>query len=229
MAKHACNAFLATSISFVNQIADLCEATGADVREVVRVMRADRRIGERAFLDAGLGYAGGTLGREVRALLDLGARHETSLELLAAVGVVNTRRVAGVLDRLKRVYPQLAGRTVGVLGLTYKSGTSTLRGSAALQLIELLLAEGVRAVAFDPLAHTEELNGGPSFELADEPRGAARDADALVLVAPWPGIETVDFRACAGAMRRPVLIDTGNHLAREAMRAAGFEYQGVGR
>jgi UDPglucose 6-dehydrogenase len=229
MAKHACNAFLATSISFVNQVADLCEATGADVSEVVRVMRADRRIGKDAFLNAGLGYAGGTLGREVRALLDLGGRHGIPQELLAAVDLVNTGRVAGVVSRLKRVYAQLAGRRIGVLGLTYKSGTSTLRGSAALQLIGLLSAEGARTVAFDPLARTEELNDAPPFELAGEPRLAAQDADALVLVAPWPEIDRLDFRACAGVMKRPVLIDTGNHLAREAMQAAGFEYQGVGR
>jgi UDPglucose 6-dehydrogenase len=229
MAKHASNAFLALSISFINQIADLCEETGADVTDVAAVMRLDQRIGPQAFLNAGLGYAGGTLGREIRALHHLGARHGVSTDLLDSVALTNERRVPRVLQRLKQLDFALGGARIAVLGLTYKPGTSTLRRSAALELIECLTHEGATVAAFDPLARLVEAPDLPEFEACADPMSAARGASALVLVAPWGGMAQFDFAACSQVMERAVLLDTGNYLPPAAMAQAGFTYVGVGR
>ena len=229
MAKHAANAFLAMSISFINQIADLCEHTGADVTEVAEILKLDRRIGPYAYLSAGMGYAGGTLGREIRALRQLGKQHTVDTGLLDAVEQINSRRVLTLLRRLKQVYPVLGGVRVGVLGLTYKPGTSTLRRSAALELIDLLLAEHATVAAFDPLARLSELPEPPPFQIYDDPMEVAQDASVLVLVAPWADIDQFDFSACAKAMKQPVLLDTGNFLSPANITGAGFTYMGVGR
>lgn len=229
VAKHASNAFLATSISFINQLADLCQVTGADVTEVAEVMKLDRRIGPHAYLSPGLGYAGGTLGREIRALRALGKAKGVDTTLFAAVEAVNLERVPQVKEQLKRHLTGLRGQRIAVLGLTYKAGTSTLRRSAALQLIELLQAEGARIAAFDPLANLEELPERPGFEVCADPLSAAKGASALVLVAPWAGIDRLDLQACAQAMQQPLFLDTGNFLAPERARKAGLTYVGVGR
>jgi UDPglucose 6-dehydrogenase len=229
MAKHACNAFLATSISFINQIADLCEATGADVGEVVQILRLDQRIGPRAYLSPGLGYTGGTLGREVRALQHLGAAHGVATDLFDSVDAVNARRVGGPVDRLRRLHGGLAGLRIAILGLTYKPGTSTLRRSPAIQLAALLQREGASVVAFDPLARLDGDGLIPGLELAADPVAAATGADSLVLVSPWQGIEEVDMRSWVRVMKRPVLVDTGNFIPAAHAEGAGLRYVGVGR
>lgn len=229
MGKHASNAFLATSISFINEIADVCERTGADVTQVAQIMKLDRRIGPYAFLSAGLGYAGGTLGREIRALHHLGEQYGVPTDLLDAVGVVNERRVPGVLARLKAVYPRLRGLRVAVLGLTYKAGTSTLRRSAALELIDRLVEEGASVAAFDPLARLEETPAAPALQLVRDVQEALAQADAAILISPWARIEDVDWPACAEAMKAAVLLDAGNYLTPARLEASGFRYLGVGR
>lgn len=229
MAKHASNAFLATSISFINQVSDLCEATGADVGEVARVLRLDERIGPHAYLSPGLGYTGGTLGREIRALQRLGARHGVATDLFDAVDAVNERRVAVPIERLRRLHGSLDGLRIGLLGLTYKPGTSTLRRSPAIQLASLLQLEGASVVAFDPLARPDGDAAIPGLEIVPDPVAAASGADSLVLVSPWQGIEEADMRIWAQVMRRPVLVDTGNFLPAACAEGAGLRYVGVGR
>ena len=227
MAKHASNAFLATSISFINQIADLCEAEAADVMEVAAILKLDRRIGRQAFLSAGLGFAGGTLGREIRALQKLGAADGVSTELLDAVANVNDRRVGHILEGLKSAVTNLRAAPIAVFGLTYKAGTSTLRRSASLRLIEQLVAARVTVSAFDPLAQIDESANLPPFQLHREPSPALTGAQAVVLMAAWP--DALGFEQAAALMARPVLMDTGNYVEPQAARAAGFEYHGVGR
>ncbi len=229
MAKHASNAFLATSISFINEISNLCEETGADVTEVTRILKMDRRIGPHAFLDAGLGYAGGTLGREVQALRELGKRKHVETDLMNSVDIVNSRRVTRTMQRLKSAQASLNGLKIAVWGLTYKPGTSTLRRSAALELIDLLRADGAVVAAFDPLARLGELVEKPPFELSGQPLDAAEDASALLLMGSWPWLLTLDFRLVAERMKRPLMLDTGNMMSPAEMVAAGFEYFGVGR
>jgi UDPglucose 6-dehydrogenase len=229
MAKHAANAFLATSISFINQVADLCEATGADVCEVARVLRLDVRIGPHAYLSPGLGYTGGTLGREIRALQHLGARHRVATDLIDAVDAVNSRRVEAPVERLRQLHGSLDGLRIGLLGLTYKPGTSTLRRSPAIQLAAMLQREGASVAAFDPLARPDGDGPIPGLEIVPDPVAAASGADSLVLISPWQGIEEADMRIWAQVMRRPVLVDTGNHLPAACVEGAGLRYVGVGR
>jgi UDPglucose 6-dehydrogenase len=227
MAKHASNAWLATSISFINQIADLCEQAGADVTEVAAIMKLDRRVGPNAFLSAGVGYAGGTLGREIRALQKLGQSKGISTELFDAVDAVNQRRMIHVMNRVRAVQPVLDDASIAVFGLTYKAGTSTLRRSASLILISELTSAGARVSAYDPLAQLDEAGDLPRFTLHREPAEAIRQASALILMARWP--QELAPRTAAGLMARPVVVDTGNHLDPGAAREAGLEYCGIGR
>ena len=229
MTKHACNAFLGASISFINEIADLCDAVGADVGAVAAGMRLDGRIGPRAFLDAGLGFAGGTLGRDLRALQAAGAEHGRPTRLADAALEVNRGRTALVRRQLERIYDPLAGLTVGVLGLTYKPGTSTLRRSAALEIIADLARSGVAARAYDPLADLDGLIDPPPFTRVDDVYAAADDADAIVLVTPWDGLDALDLKLLRSRMRRPVFIDTRNRFDPDRLAQFGFIYLGVGR
>jgi UDPglucose 6-dehydrogenase len=227
MGKHASNAWLATSISFINQIADLCEQAGADVTEVAAIMKLDHRVGSNAFLSAGVGYAGGTLGREIRALQKLGVAHEVSTELFDAVDAVNQRRMSHVMNRVRAVQPLLNDVTIAVFGLTYKPGTSTLRRSASLTLINELIAAGAHVSAYDPLAQLDEAGDLPLFTLHREPAEAIRQASALILMARWP--KELAPRTAVGLMARPVVVDTGNYLDPGTAREAGLEYCGMGR
>jgi UDPglucose 6-dehydrogenase len=229
LTKHACNAFLATSISFANEIADLCDATGADIDLVTAGMKLDRRIGPHAFLGAGPGFAGGTLGRDLRALQRLGQEHGRPTRLADATLEVNHARSDLVLAQLARVYPELDGLRVGVLGLTYKPGTSTLRRSPGLHIIGRLAEAGVAVAAFDPLAGAADEGAGPAFSRAVDPYGAADGADAVVLVTPWHGLDDLDLPRLRDRMRRPVFVDLGNVLDPARLAAAGFVYLGVGR
>jgi len=253
MAKHASNAFLATSISFINEMATLCDEVGADALQVAQIMKLDRRIGKYAFLSPGLGFAGGTLGREIRSLQKLGRRHGCDTTMMDAVMTINQARAHLVGQRLQRIlalspacpevppeldegpcrrvegYDSLEGLQVGVLGLTYKPGTSTLRRSIALDIIRDLVAQGASVKAFDPLARLDEVADLPPFEPCPNAYAAAQGSDALVLVTEWADIHDLDLPRLRAAMRRPVFIDTRNIFDPPKMQAAGFIYLGVGR
>jgi UDPglucose 6-dehydrogenase len=229
MTKHASNAYLAASISFVNEIADLCDELGADIRDVVRGMRLDRRIGPYAFLTPGLGFAGGTLGREIRTLQQLAERHAGRTPLMDAVMAVNRGRVRVVRDRLARAYGSLDGLRVGLLGLTYKSGTSTLRRSIALEIATGLVEEKVDVRVFDPYANLAEVRPVPGLSVSEDGYAAAEVADALILLTDWEGWRRLDFARIKQCMRRPLVIDIPNLLDPQEMRALGFAYSGIGR
>lgn len=229
MAKHASNAFLATSISFINEIANLCDEVGADALQVAQIMKLDRRIGRYAFLSPGLGFAGGTLGREIQALRRLGQQHRCDTPMMDAVMTVNQARAHLVGRHLQRIYDSLEGLQVGLLGLTYKPGTSTLRRSIALDIIRDLAAQGALVKAFDPLARLDEVADLPPFEPCHDPYDAARGSDALVLVTEWAGIHDLDLPRLRAAMRRPVFIDARNVFKPADMIQLGFVYSGIGR
>jgi len=159
MAKHASNAYLSTSISFINEIANLCEVLDADATEVARILKSDRRIGKYAFLSPGLGFAGGTLGREIRALQKLGAAQQMSTPLMDAVWQINAQRAKLISRRLSSALGGLDGHQIGILGLTYKAGTSTMRRAISLDIIRDLIQQGVKIKAFDPLANLAEVAG----------------------------------------------------------------------
>jgi UDPglucose 6-dehydrogenase len=228
MGKHAANTFLATSISFINQIADLCEVTGADVTQVAAIMKLDRRIGSNAFLSAGLGYAGGTLGREIRALQQLGATHQVETVLLDSVDRINGGRTARLIRRVKTALSPIRGQRVGILGLAYKAGTSTLRRSVAVEIANRLQADGARVAAFDPLVSAAELDG-IELEFSRDPEEVSRGAAALIIMVPWEGLTVSALRRWRSGMDQPLIFDTGNYLPAAEVVAAGFVYYGVGR
>lgn len=229
MAKAASNAFLALSISAINEFADLCDRVGADVIQVAEIMKLDPRIGSRAYLTPGLGFAGGTLGRDVRGVQGLGREHRTPTRIMDAVMEVNGTRPALVGRRLEELYGSLSGRTVAVFGLTYKPGTSTLRRSTGLDIVADLAQRGAAVRVYDPLARLRELDRLPPFTMASDPYGAADGADALVLVTPWDGLERLSLSRLRRVMRRPVLLDTRNYFDPARLYRLQFEYMGIGR
>ena len=228
MAKHALNSFLATSVSFVNEVADLCEATGADVLSVVSALKADPRIGAHAFLSPGFGFAGGTLARDIQVLRDVARRGQLETSLLDSVLKVNDGRPGLVLRRLRERCGGIAGLEIGVLGLTYKAGTSTLRRSIALEIIRTLVEAGAHVRAFDPKADLSELEG-KAFELVDSAEEAARGASVLVVLTEWPEFRELNFVRIRSLMKEPVILDGKNLLADLRLGDAGFHYLGIGR
>jgi len=229
MIKHALNALLATCISFGNEMANLCDEVGANALELVRALHFDPRVGQLAPLRPGLGFAGGTLARDLKTLKKLGERSGSETPLVEAVLRVNERQRRLVTRKLIKGYGSLEGLTVGILGLTYKPGTSTLRRSAALEIIDELTAGGAAVRAYDPRADLEELPATPNFEFCSDPGAVALRSDALVIVTEWPEFRSLNFRAIRDAMRNPLLIDAQNMLDAEEMTRIGFRYLGVGR
>ena len=229
MTKHALNAFLATSVSFANEIANLCDEAGADALKVAEALRSDSRIGRKARLSPGLGFAGGTLARDLKALKNLGSRFGYETHLINGVLAVNERQNKLVVRKLRKVYGSIKGLTIGVLGLTYKPGTSTLRRSAALEIIGDLANEGAFVRAFDPKADLEEIRLRREFVFCSDPSEVARDADALIIVTEWPEFKSLDFDLIKAVMKKPVVIDTKNLLDYELMIDKGFVYFGIGR
>lgn len=224
MAKHASNAFLATSISFMNEVADLCATVGAEPASVADILRADRRIGPHAYLAPGLGFAGGTLGRELRALQLIGSRHDIETPLTDAVLRVNDNRLRLVSQWLCRALGDLSTRRIAVHGLTYKSGTSTLRRSIPLEIVGDLVACGARVSASDPLASFQEVQAiAPGVRLHRDPYRAASGSEALVVLADGiaPALELDRLRA---VMRGDLILDARAALEPSAVRQAGFRY-----
>jgi UDPglucose 6-dehydrogenase len=229
MTKHALNAYLATCISFANEMANLCDEVGADALDVAKALHLDRRLSPLAPLRPGLGFAGGTLARDLKTLRKLGEQNGGGTPLIDGVLRVNEQQNRVVVRKLGRLYGSLEGLTVGVLGLTYKPGTSTLRRSIALEIIGELTALGAAVKAHDPRANLEELPDTPGFEFCPDPYAVAAGSDALVIVTEWPEFRDLDFAALKKSMRNPVLVDAQNMLDAKEMAQMGFRYLGVGR
>jgi len=229
MTKHAINAFVATAISFINEVANLCDELGADAQKVATALRLDRRIGLEAPLRPGLGFAGGTLARGLKGLRHLGESNGYRTHLIDGVLALNEEQDRRVIQRLKGVYPSLQGLRIGVLGLTYKAGTSTLRRSPALGMAREFAAQGALMKAYDPKAQEGEVELPGQLRLCPDPYAVATGSDALILATEWPPFRELDFASIRSAMRRPVLLDCHNMLDGEQMVKLGFTYLGVGR
>lgn len=231
MAKHAMNAWLATSISFTNDLADVCEKTGADIEDVIRALKSEPRVGSKAYLFAGLGFSGGTLGRDVRALISVAKKHALELPVIAGAYLKNHDRHAEVRRRLARELGDLAGKTIALLGVTYKSGTSTLRRSQPLMIDAELKNAGATVRLYDALVSAHEVASATSSPFFNDPYEATRGADAVVIVVPDFRLRELDFKKLASGMKTPVLFDAQNVLVpKEAeIRAAGFRYSSIGR
>ncbi len=228
--KYAANAMLATRISFMNQIALLCEAVGADVSHVRNGIGSDRRIG-REFLYPGPGYGGSCLPKDMKAILRAAQDHGIELELLRAVHAVNEAQRHVLFRKVERALgPALRGATVGLWGLAFKADTDDVRSSPAVPLVESLLAAGAAVRAHDPEAvSSARRTFGDRISYVETPYAAAEGADALVVVTEWRMYRTPDFKRLRGALRRPLIIDARNLYDPDRMAASGFEYYGIGR
>ncbi len=228
MIKLAANAFLATKISFINEIANVCEEVGADVVEVARGMGLDDRIGPK-FLQAGLGYGGSCFTKDVSALKLLAGNSGYHFQLLNAVIEVNELQKRRVVAKLQRHLGELAGRRVALLGLAFKPNTDDMRGASSLVLAARLQAEGAHVRAFDPIAEHAARALMPQIEYADTALDALSDADAVILVTEWPEFIQLDWKRVAEKMVGTLVIDGRNALDGDAVRAAGLIYEGIGR
>ena len=226
MIKLAANAALVTRISFINEIANVCEATGADVLTVAEGIGLDHRIGP-AFLRAGIGFGGSCFPKDSLALKQLAANSGYNFQLLNAVIEVNELQKRRVVGKLERLLGSLRGKKVALLGLAFKPGTDDMREAPSLVLAGRLLAEGAQVSAWDPVAdgamHLDDV------EIAETALAALEGADAAVLVTEWPELREVDWEEAGRRMRGKVLVDGRNMLEPAELRALGFAYEGIGR
>jgi len=228
MIKYASNAFLATKISFINEIANVCEVTGADVRTVAYGMGLDERIGPH-FLQAGIGYGGSCFPKDVSALKQLAGNSGYHFQLLTAVLEVNELQKRRVIGKLKRhLGDRLHGLRIALLGLAFKPNTDDIREASAIVLASRLLAEGAEVVAYDPVAMPNTRALLPAIEYAGSAAEALAGADACVLVTEWPEFVHLDWAAAKEAMRSTVVIDGRNALDGDTLRGLGFTYEGIG-
>ena len=228
--KHAANAFLAMKISFINSVANLCEAVGADVQEVALGIGTDRRIG-KGFLNAGIGYGGSCFPKDVTAFCSVASQFGVDLDLLVQVREINSQQRNRFLAKVRSTLGQLRGKRLGVLGLAFKGGTDDVRESPALSILASLLQEGCTIVAHDPVAmpNTQRLLQHPALSFTDDPYYVADEADAILLLTDWQEFAQLDYAAIKSRLKTPIVLDGRNLLNIDAMAAMGFTYVGVGR
>ena len=228
MIKYASNAFLATKISFINEMANICEAVGADVLEVARGMGYDKRI-QPAFLSAGLGWGGSCFPKDVKALAHIASMHGCHPQLLRAVTEINYDQRRQVILKLREMLGTLRGKTVGVLGLAFKPNTDDMRDSPAVEVIHFLQNEEAQVKAYDPVAMDNARRLLPTVHYCQDPYAVAEGADALILVTEWNEFRQLDMGRIARSMRRPMIFDARNIYDPATIKELGFTYRGIGR
>jgi UDPglucose 6-dehydrogenase len=227
--KYASNAFLATKISFINELAELCEKVGADVDEVARAMGLDRRIGSK-FLHAGVGYGGSCLPKDVAAIMHTADEAGVPLRVIRAAADVNRALMDRLMDKIRLEMPALAGKTVAVLGLSFKPNTDDVRESPAVRFVDRLLAQGARVKGYDPAAieNVRRLYG-ERISYCEDSYDAVRGADALVIMTEWNEFRVLDLDTVKKLLRSPVVFDCRNIYQPEMMEKMGFRYHSFGR
>ncbi|MFY0545514.1 UDP-glucose dehydrogenase family protein [Brevibacillus sp. H7] len=228
MIKYASNAFLATRISFMNELARLCDKLGTDVKTVARGMGLDSRIGPE-FLQAGLGYGGSCFPKDTTALLQLAKQHEVSLTILEKVREVNLNQPEWFIRRMRDQLATLSGKRIAVLGLSFKPETDDIREAPSLKVLSLLLAEGADVAAYDPVASPSVQRIFPHVTYADTPYDACNGADAAILVTEWKECTQLDWVQVKERMSAPFLFDGRNAWPAKQLKDIGFSYTGVGR
>ena len=228
MIKLASNAFLATKISFINEIANVCEEVGADVVEVARGMGLDQRIGP-SFLRAGIGWGGSCFPKDTIALKQLAGNSGYHFQLLTAVIEVNELQKRRVIGKLTKHLGSLVGKRIALLGLAFKPDTDDMREASSLVLVARLQGEGAQVAAYDPVAEDPARELLPTVEFCDSAPSALAGADAAILVTEWPEFRELDWGEIAKTMATPLVVDGRNFLDPATVRAAGLAYEGIGR
>jgi len=227
MIKYASNAFLATRISFINEIANICESLGADVKEVARGMGMDKRIGP-SFLDAGLGWGGSCFPKDVKALAHMADTRGSHPQLLQAVMDINQNQRKRAVQKVKKALGNLQGKTIGLLGLSFKPNTDDIRDAPALDIARMLLEAGAAVQAFDPQAMDVSKKEIPELLLRKNPYEVAEGADALILATEWNEFKSLDFERIKANMRGDVILDGRNIWDGQELHEMGFSYYGMG-
>jgi UDPglucose 6-dehydrogenase len=228
MIKYASNAFLATKISFINEIANICEALGADVTEVARGMGMDQRIGPQ-FLGAGVGWGGSCFPKDVKALAHMAATHGAHPQLLRAVMEINYDQRKRVIQKLRDILGGFRGKTIGILGLAFKPNTDDMRDAPSIEIIHMLQHEGAQIKAYDPQAVETARRILTNVEYRENVYAVAENADALILMTEWNEFKQLDMMRIKETMRQPILLDGRNIYQPKMMRETGFTYRGMGR
>lgn len=226
--KYAANAFLATKITFINEIANLCDAIGCDVHDVARGMGMDNRIG-RKFLHPGPGYGGSCFPKDTRALTTVADAYGVETRIVDAVVEANERQRDAMIPKIEKLVGDLAGKTIGVLGLSFKPETDDMRESPATDIIKMMVERGAKVRAYDPVAMTEARHYLPEIEYAVDEYDAINGADALVIITEWNQFRALDMEKVKGLLNSPKIVDLRNVYEPKDMRELGFEYVGVGR
>lgn len=229
MVKHAINSFLANSIVFANHLADLCEVSGANILEVVSAAKSDPRIGPRAYLSAGIGFSGGTLGRDLKVLAELNKSSGKGAFLYESLFDFNNERKNVIVEKVNALLgDDLSGKTIAVLGVTYKPETSTLRRSIPLEIVRLLSEKDARLKVYDPKANYDELSESPLFEICESMSDAIAQSDLIVLLTEWEEFRQYDWKAGAKLVRDRKFLDAKNALCDLKLDEIGFSYVGIG-
>ncbi len=227
--KYAANAFLATKITFINEMADLSEKVGADVQEVARGIGLDNRIGPK-FLNAGPGFGGSCFPKDTRALVKTALDHDVPLRIVEAVLAVNDNRKRAMARKVSTALGgNLRGKTIGLLGLTFKPDTDDMREAPSIPLVTGLLDLGAKVRAYDPAGMEQAKSELPDITYCEDPYAVAKDADALVIVTEWRQFRALDLKRLKREMANPVMVDLRNIYRRDEMEGLGFTYESVGR
>jgi len=230
MVKHGINSFLATCITFSNHLADLCEYSGADIFQVLKGMKSDPRIGTKAYLSPGIGFSGGTLGRDLKVLERLNKKNNGMAEFFATVHEYNSLRKRSIVAKIEKLLDgTVKGKQIGILGITYKPGTSTVRRSLPLEIVDILKSRGAEIVVYDPKADFSELMGPPSFRIEKKAEQVFDGSDIIVLLTDWPEFSELNWESLFLRMRKPIVFDAKNALADMKLKNLSFSYHGVGR
>jgi len=226
--KHGINSFLALSVVFANNLSDICEESGANISDVMKGLKSDPRIGEKAYLSPGIGFSGGTLGRDLKVLNDFNIKVSGSAKLFGNIHKTNLERKAVIVEKIMKILFAKKGKTVGILGLTYKPGTSTLRRSLPLEIVDLLIREKIKVKVYDPRADYSELNFETKFIITNDIEDVSKDIDLLVLLTEWPEFKTFDWGLIKNNMNIPMIFDTKNFLDRKILKENKFHYYSLG-
>ena len=226
LVKHGINSFLATSLVFSNNLADICETKDADILDVIDGMMSDPRIGEKAYLLPGIGFSGGTLGRDLKVLSEIA---EAKSDMFGIIYEYNENRKFGIIEKIENIMGRVEGKKIGVLGLTYKPGTSTLRRSRPLEIVNLLLARKAFVSVFDPKADYSDLQPDKGFKISKNIEEVAKKADILLLLTEWSEFKEYDWSEITRIMKNNIFFDTKNFLDSNSMKNAGFKFYSIGR
>ncbi len=227
MTKHALNYYLALNISFASELGDLCELFGADASEVVKALKSDKRVSPNSPINPGLGFAGGTLGRDLQTLSKLSSKRSYRPKLIKSIYSVNQDRIPLLVNKISKQLSSLKNKQIGILGLTYKPNTNTLRRSQSLELADLLESKGAKLRAYDP-AITTVVSSHKFMDICTNHKDFFNKLDCVVLMTPWSDFQKINYNNFSKLMNQKIIIDTKNYLDSLDLKESGFTYQGIG-